>query len=65
MERALEAAAGFMAGAKKLAEKYDTRLMQIKADPDAGVMDMRTPDAVAAYEANILADLIARKYVKV
>ncbi len=47
------------------AEKYDTRLMQIKADPDAGVMDMRTPDAVAAYEANILADLIARKYVKV
>lgn len=52
--------------AKRFAtEKYHAKLTQIKADPDCGITDMQTPDAVAAYEANILAYLISRLHVEV
>lgn len=43
-------------------EKYDIKLAQIKANPGLIGINMESPDAVAAYEASLLADLIARNH---
>ena len=52
--------------AKRFAqEKYDTKLAQIKVNPGLEGMELQSPDAVAAYEASLFAELIMRNHFEV